>query len=308
MTVTCIGNSHPTKLLLASSIRAWGPFLESPETFRAHFGWHNSLCIFKTKASRGTKLCSHFNFYSLHNIRKDQLHRISKSEFYEWLFAPEKFSGLSRNGPQVNSSWCNRKQLWLPLVDMLQVLEFRMVTHAARERVTFTAFTFTTPLFSCSFQFAPSELNRSLYDVTHWSNEGLPCVAILFTTLSFPRSICKYCPIAFEPDDQEPLLPLFWILLRRACHGSYPVYAQDEHAFTASFVISLFSIPRGWMRHSVSGKTNSFLFKFTCGKLFQLSLQKALRFYGPKKLGVDLYRMQIAWSSWWGRYINRLNC
>ena len=29
----------------------WG--LESPETFRDHFGWHNSLCIFKTKASRG---------------------------------------------------------------------------------------------------------------------------------------------------------------------------------------------------------------------------------------------------------------
>ena len=34
-----------------SSIVAWGLFLESPETFRAHFGWHNSLCIFKTKAT-----------------------------------------------------------------------------------------------------------------------------------------------------------------------------------------------------------------------------------------------------------------
>ena len=32
-----------------------GPFLESPETFQAHFGWHNSLCIFIAKASRGTK-------------------------------------------------------------------------------------------------------------------------------------------------------------------------------------------------------------------------------------------------------------
>ena len=75
-----------------------GPFLESPETFRDHFGWHNSLCIFKTKASRSTKLCSYFNFYSLHNIWKDQLNRISGSDFYEWLFGPEKFSGLSRNG------------------------------------------------------------------------------------------------------------------------------------------------------------------------------------------------------------------
>ena len=31
---------------------------------------------------------------------KDQLYRISRSQFYEWLFGPEKFSGLSRNGPQ----------------------------------------------------------------------------------------------------------------------------------------------------------------------------------------------------------------
>ena len=50
----------------------------------------NYLCIFKTKGSRGTKLCSYFNFYF-------QLYRISGSEFYEWLFGPEKFSGLSRN-------------------------------------------------------------------------------------------------------------------------------------------------------------------------------------------------------------------
>ena len=75
-------------------------FLESPETFQAHFGWHSSLCIFKTKASRGTKLWSYFNFYSLYSIWKDQLHRISESKFYEWLFGPEKFSELSRNVPQ----------------------------------------------------------------------------------------------------------------------------------------------------------------------------------------------------------------
>ena len=32
--------------------------------------------------------------YSLYNIRKYQPNRISGSEFYEWLFGPEKFSGL----------------------------------------------------------------------------------------------------------------------------------------------------------------------------------------------------------------------
>mgnify|MGYP006973420876 CR=1 FL=1 len=82
-----------------------GLFLESPETFRAHFGWHNSLRIFKTKASGGTKLCSYFRFYSLYNIWKDQLYRIIRWEFYEWLFGPGKFSGLSRNGPQVLTRW-----------------------------------------------------------------------------------------------------------------------------------------------------------------------------------------------------------
>ena len=62
---------------------AWGPFLESPETFRAHFGLHNSLYIFKAKASRGTKLCINFNFYSLYSIWKDRLSRTSGSQFYE---------------------------------------------------------------------------------------------------------------------------------------------------------------------------------------------------------------------------------
>ena len=41
---------------------------------------------------------SYFYFNSLYNIGKDQLYRMSRSEFYEWLFGPEKFSGLSRNG------------------------------------------------------------------------------------------------------------------------------------------------------------------------------------------------------------------
>ena len=65
------------------------------------FGWHNSLCIFKIKESCVMKLCSYFNFYSLYNIWKDQLYRISGSVFYEWLFGPVKFPGLLRNARQV---------------------------------------------------------------------------------------------------------------------------------------------------------------------------------------------------------------
>ena len=53
------------------------------------------------KVSGGTKYCSYINFYSLYNIWKDQLYRMSGSDFSEWFFGPEKFSGLSRNRPLV---------------------------------------------------------------------------------------------------------------------------------------------------------------------------------------------------------------
>ena len=92
--------------IFTKSSRGWGPFLESPETFRAHFGRPNSPCIFKTKASRGSKLCSYLYFYSPYNIRRGQLYRISRSEFYEWLFGLDKFSGLSRNEPLGFLAFC----------------------------------------------------------------------------------------------------------------------------------------------------------------------------------------------------------
>ena len=81
-------------------LELWGPFFGTPESFRPHFGWHNSLCIVKAKAFLGTKLDSYFNFPSLYDIWKDQFYRISGSEFYEWLFGAENFGGLSRNGSQ----------------------------------------------------------------------------------------------------------------------------------------------------------------------------------------------------------------
>ena len=56
---------------------------------RKFFGWHNSLCIFKTKVSWGTKLCTYFYFSSLYNIWKDQLYRISRPEFFDfWEMGP----------------------------------------------------------------------------------------------------------------------------------------------------------------------------------------------------------------------------
>ena len=84
-----------TNVSLSSTTRFLGPV--SPKS-RNFFGrWRNSLRIFKTKVFRVKKLCSYFHFYPLYNMWKDQLHTISGSELYEWLFGLVKFSGLLRN-------------------------------------------------------------------------------------------------------------------------------------------------------------------------------------------------------------------
>jgi len=69
-----------------------------PKVFGRVLG-ENSLCFFKTKASRDTKLCSYFCFYSLYNTWKDQLYRISKSEFNERLLGAENSSDFRETGP-----------------------------------------------------------------------------------------------------------------------------------------------------------------------------------------------------------------
>ena len=126
----------------------WSPFLGSPETFRAYFGWHNSLCIFTTKASRGTKLCKVFlNFYSLYNMWTDQLYRVSRSEFHEWLFGPEKFSGFSRNGPHP------QKYLSLfPIFLSLGYLLFLVAESIIQSRLVFHCFQQSPQEFPCSLK------------------------------------------------------------------------------------------------------------------------------------------------------------
>ena len=83
--------------VISSSLKPGAFFSKVPKLF----GWHSFLCIFKTKVFRVTEL-SYFTFYSLYSTWKDQLYRISESEFKEWLFGPVKFSGLLRNARQVS--------------------------------------------------------------------------------------------------------------------------------------------------------------------------------------------------------------
>ena len=80
--------------------RTRGPFLESPETLRAIFGCHNSLCISRTERIQVVKLHSFFSFCYLKNMLKDRLSKTSGWQFHKWLSGPEMFPGLSRNGPQ----------------------------------------------------------------------------------------------------------------------------------------------------------------------------------------------------------------
>ena len=80
--------SH-TKTKLANSSNKHARFSK----VRKLFGWHNSLCIFKTKVLRVAKLCSYFSVYSLYSIWKDQLYRISGSVFYEWGLQAGKVVG-----------------------------------------------------------------------------------------------------------------------------------------------------------------------------------------------------------------------
>ena len=90
-----------------------GPFLESPQTLRAIFGCRNSFCTSRTERIEVVKLHIPFSFCFLKNISKEQLSRPSGRQFHKWLFGPEKFSGLSRNGPQatiLGTTWYSAAQ------------------------------------------------------------------------------------------------------------------------------------------------------------------------------------------------------
>ena len=94
-------STHELLTKLPLLVECWAPgarFSKVPRFFGRTPG-DNFLCIFKTRASRGTKLGGYFNFCSLYNMSKDQLHRLSGLESYESLFGTAKLLELSRYGP-----------------------------------------------------------------------------------------------------------------------------------------------------------------------------------------------------------------
>ena len=56
-------------------MKIWGPFLESPETFRANFGWHNSLYLQSEVVSRHETLHLFEFLFPLQNVKRTALQR-----------------------------------------------------------------------------------------------------------------------------------------------------------------------------------------------------------------------------------------
>ena len=107
---------------------------------------------------------------------KTQIHCINKTY--------EQTSNLAR-------SLKDRKKLAMSRVELrVRFLLKKKVSH-----------TFTTPFSLYSFHVTLSELNKIVYDVTHWGREGLPCVAKFVSSLSSPRSICNHWPASFDAAD-----------------------------------------------------------------------------------------------------------
>ena len=76
-----------------------GPVSQKSRNFSAYFGYHNSLHILATPMFEAIKLRSPLGFSYIQNKFRDQLFKTSGLQFENWLFAPEKFSELSRNRP-----------------------------------------------------------------------------------------------------------------------------------------------------------------------------------------------------------------
>ena len=81
-------------------LQYWRAFLETPETFRAHFGCHNFLRIFKMKTFPGMNFCKKFTLSYLQIIVKDQRFRISGRSFKNGFSDPKRLRDFRETGPR----------------------------------------------------------------------------------------------------------------------------------------------------------------------------------------------------------------
>ena len=86
-----------------------GPVSRKSRNFSGTFGVAQCFLYVQSEGvlRHETLQLFYYIFPLQHMKKKKQLYRISGSQFYEWLFGPEMFSGLSRNRPQApgRSRW-----------------------------------------------------------------------------------------------------------------------------------------------------------------------------------------------------------
>ena len=82
----------------AAQLRAGARFSKVPKPFGRISGDIIHFVSSKRKRLEARNIAVILILFPLQHMKRSAF-RISGSEFYEWLFGPEKFSGLSRNGP-----------------------------------------------------------------------------------------------------------------------------------------------------------------------------------------------------------------
>ena len=97
------------------NVSAFNLFLGSRESFRAYFRCYNSLYIFATPTFLAVKLRSPLCFSYIKKNVKISDFEIGGLQFVNWLFGPEKSSGLTRNRPLAldRNRCCHGIQGWL---------------------------------------------------------------------------------------------------------------------------------------------------------------------------------------------------
>ena len=83
-----------------AQLRAGARFSKVPKPFGRISGDIIHFVSSKRKRLEARNFAVILILFPLQHMKRSAF-RISGSEFYEWLFGPEKFSGLSRNGPEA---------------------------------------------------------------------------------------------------------------------------------------------------------------------------------------------------------------
>ena len=82
-----------------------GLFLESSETFGVHFGWHNSLCIFRTRAYEARNFAVIFIFIPFTTFVKTSFTELACRSFTNGLSGRKRFGTFEKGAPGLSFNY-----------------------------------------------------------------------------------------------------------------------------------------------------------------------------------------------------------